>query len=89
MSFEICLILRSRARSTASAFCRALAANAADSSAVYVWDKEEFGPRISGAALPWAMAADDISDTASRAVTVEIRMEALLQERIRWLLAKI
>jgi hypothetical protein len=35
------------------------------------------------------MAAEDISDTASRAVTVVIRMEALLQEHIRRLLAKI
>jgi hypothetical protein len=87
MSFEISLILRSLARSMASAFCRALAANAADSSAEYACDWEEFGPRASGAALPWAVAAENVSDTASRTMTVVIRMGALLQEHIRRLQA--
>ena len=82
MSFEISRILRSRARSMASAFCRALVDSTADSSAVYDCEREAFGRRASGVALSWAAALEDNTDKASRAITIVTRVGALLKERI-------
>jgi hypothetical protein len=66
----------------ASAFSRTLAARAADSSAEYDCVREAFGLRVSDAALSWAVAPEDNTDKTSRVVTVMIRTEALLQERM-------